>query len=98
MSALGTRGLTGPEQMYRLRVARKAHWLVAQFKRNGRLVVGPCEKCGSRKKVHAHHDDYTKPHVVRWLCKDCHAEWHMYNDPIYPPHALIVRKKDKIPF
>jgi ribosomal protein S27AE len=41
----------------------------------GRLVKQPCEKCGA-ERVHAHHDDYSKPLDVRWLCPKHHAEEH----------------------
>lgn len=33
----------------------------------------PCEICGNEKSQ-AHHDDYSKPHIVRWLCKKHHEE------------------------
>lgn len=39
----------------------------------------PCEKCGSSDTVHAHHDDYSKPLDVRWLCPQHHREWHQEN-------------------
>lgn len=42
-----------------------------------------CTECGSSNTVEAHHDDYTKPDVVRWLCKACHETWHRFNKPIY---------------
>jgi len=42
-----------------------------------------CSVCSSSDRVEAHHDDYTKPEVVRWLCKSCHEEWHRTNKPIY---------------
>jgi hypothetical protein len=35
----------------------------------------PCEVCGI-EKVEAHHDDYSKPLQVRWLCKRHHCEHH----------------------
>lgn len=33
--------------------------------------------CGSRGKMEAHHDDYSKPLVVRWLSKRCHEAHHV---------------------
>lgn len=54
---------------------RAAHILVGNEKRAGRLVPEPCEVCGSLE-VHAHHDDYSKPLEVRWLCPTHHSEYH----------------------
>jgi ribosomal protein S27AE len=48
---------------------------VAFAVRTGRLLRKPCEKCG-QVNVEAHHDDYSKPLVVRWLCKPHHVEHH----------------------
>lgn len=42
---------------------------------DGRLVRQPCERC-SKLKVQAHHDDYSKPLEVRWLCPVCHNHLH----------------------
>lgn len=54
-----------------------AHNAVARALRKGTLVRQPCEKgpegCGPGT-VHAHHDDYSKPLEVRWLCALHHAE------------------------
>ena len=41
-----------------------------------------CSQCGSEILVEAHHDDYNKPFVVRWLCRKCHRQWHKNNEPI----------------
>jgi hypothetical protein len=35
----------------------------------------PCEICGA-EKADAHHDDYSKPLDVRWLCETHHSEHH----------------------
>jgi hypothetical protein len=43
--------------------------------RAGTLVPRPCEVCGS-PKAQAHHDDYSKPLDVRWLCHLHHMERH----------------------
>jgi hypothetical protein len=41
----------------------------------GRMQRQPCEVCGA-EEVHAHHDDYSKPLDVRWLCPSHHREHH----------------------
>ena len=50
----------------------KAHNTVNNAIRAKRLKRGTCEVCGS-EKVHAHHDDYSKPLDVRWLCVEHHG-------------------------
>jgi len=35
-----------------------------------------CSKCKKRKKLDAHHDDYSKPLNIKWLCRGCHADRH----------------------
>jgi hypothetical protein len=41
----------------------------------GALKRLPCERCGL-PKVEAHHDDYSRPLAIRWLCHGCHSQHH----------------------
>ena len=54
----------------------KARNAVSNAVRDGRLTKLPCEVCGSIDKIHGHHDDYSKPLEVRWLCPKHHGEAH----------------------
>lgn len=42
----------------------------------GELAKLPCEVCGDIK-VQAHHEDYSKPLQVIWLCSTHHGERHI---------------------
>jgi hypothetical protein len=53
---------------------RRAHFAVNNAIRDGKLKRQPCEKCGGNAQ--AHHDDYSKPLDVRWLCTRHHADRH----------------------
>ena len=56
----------------------KSHTMVGNAIRNGKLFPEPCVECGEQK-THAHHDDYSKPLNVRWMCAACHRQWHIKN-------------------
>lgn len=53
----------------------EAHRLVSNAVQAGRLTRQVCETCG-RLPSEAHHDDYSKPLDVRWLCRTHHLEHH----------------------
>lgn len=44
-----------------------------------KLFKQPCEICGTKKSIHAHHDDYSMPLNIRWLCAAHHKQWHSKN-------------------
>lgn len=83
-----------------------AQSLVVKAKREGRLKVLPCERCGSKKRIHAHHDDYTKPLDVIWLCSSCHCKLHAIavGRPFqsdeqaadYSPHLVVSEELNEI--
>lgn len=64
-------------------IKRSASTAVNNAIRDGRLIRQPCEVCGA-ERAQAHHDDYSKPLDVRWLCTTHHAEWHKHNVPLCP--------------
>ena len=53
----------------------QAHNAVRSAIKMGELKRQPCEVCGNEKSQ-AHHDDYSKPLDVRWLCQKHHYEHH----------------------
>ena len=60
-------------------VRYKANTAVGNAIRDGRLIrPSNCEKCGIHCKPQGHHDDYSKKLDVRWLCVDCHNEFHNF--------------------
>jgi len=68
-SATGT-----PEQKMKMQARVAVSHAVAR----GKLVHGPCESEGPAcsGRIEGHHDDYSKPLDVRWLCRRHHDEVH----------------------
>lgn len=54
---------------------RKAHSLVEKACRSGKLHRKPCCVCGESVSI-AHHEDYSKPFDIIWLCSKHHNSYH----------------------
>jgi hypothetical protein len=80
----GKRGIASKEA--RLRCSRAwcarnrgkkyAHTIVQRAVASGKLhQAHACQLCGcGGVALEAHHEDYSKPLEVQWLCKKCHSE------------------------
>lgn len=69
------------EKFKAYREAHKLEWNVKARVRyailTGRLVrPDKCSHCGYACKPQAHHEDYSKPFDVIWLCVSCHRRLH----------------------
>lgn len=69
--------LASRQRTYRVANPEKtaARAAVNRAVRSGRLTKKPCEVCGC-VDVDGHHDDYSKPLEVRWLCRVHHLIEH----------------------
>jgi hypothetical protein len=56
-----------PEKLHAQRAANRAF-------RDGKILRQPCEICNGIAEMH--HDDYTQPLQVRWLCRTHHRQFH----------------------
>ena len=55
----------------------KAHSIINHALKSGKLIrPSICEACEQELRLNGHHDDYTKPLEVKWLCSPCHSELH----------------------
>lgn len=61
-----------PEQRFKMNARSYAN----VYQRRGLLHVEPCEVPGCTTPAEKHHDDYTKPLRVRWMCREHHLHHH----------------------
>jgi hypothetical protein len=76
-SALGKQASARATVLYRERHPEKqrAHQIVQNEIKQGRMKREQCSVCGTAR-AHAHHDDYSQPLAVVWLCHRHHMERH----------------------
>jgi len=65
-----------PEERERRKKAREK---LNHYLRDNHIERQLCEVCGN-PDTEAHHDDYSKPLEIRWLCFEYHREWHKFHD------------------
>lgn len=58
---------------------RQARVILGNALRDGKVKKSPeCEVCSISGDLHGHHEDYSKPLEVLWVCAACHAFIHKY--------------------
>jgi hypothetical protein len=72
-------------------IKKRAYWKVKQAILSGKLSRKPCVVCGETKSQ-AHHDDYTKPLDVEWLCAGCHNR---LKHPVTPDRIIKIKANRK---
>lgn len=75
----GNRQTKEYRQAYTERYAEKykARYTMKNAIRDGRLIkLDHCEGCGGNFHIEGHHEDYSKPLEVIWLCSACHSFVH----------------------
>lgn len=78
---------------------RKALDRVSWAKRNGWIVPEPCEICrADATLVTVHHQDYSKPLEVNWLCPSCHRRVHYAVREIFRTCGLIKKFMSELKF
>lgn len=61
---------------------RRAAQLLNRDVHLGRIIKPKlCQGCGFEGRLHGHHDDYSKPFDVEWLCSICHGQRHRKDAP-----------------
>lgn len=58
----------------------RAHQVLNYAVKRGIIKRKPCEVCGKKEKIHGHHNDYSKPLEVNWLCAEHHAQKRLKNN------------------
>jgi hypothetical protein len=57
-------------------VKANARGLAHYYRDKGEIAKKACELCNSPNSE-MHHEDYSKPKEVVWLCRPCHLDEHM---------------------
>lgn len=68
-----------PERMY------IANTVCRAVKKGVLVRPSSCSICNEAVRIYAHHEDYSKPLEVVWMCQRCHRKRHVEidNDPFH---------------
>ena len=58
------------------KIRNKAKSLFRTYKNKHNIKAKPCFLCKRKDRAVAHHNDYSKPYEVIWLCIWCHTKIH----------------------
>ena len=62
-----------------------AHDRMRYAVRTGRMTrPDSCPRCDSTTRIVGHHEDYSKPLDVLWMCSRCHSRLHWAKDNSLP--------------
>ena len=73
--------------------ARRALWKALKA---GRITRTSCARCGSTIGLHGHHEDYSRPLDVVWLCGPCHISVHKVKRGTAAKPERPIRMKNRI--
>ena len=63
--------LSTEEYKIKARAWNKIHYAIKVGKI---LKPSQCSICGGFDNIQAHHNDYSKPYEVQWVCQSCHSQ------------------------
>lgn len=78
---------------------KSAHLKVREAVRLGKLErPDRCNRCDGKAKrsLHAHHEDYSKPLAVEWLCEKCHCRLHTIESTGLAPWVRMFRTARRV--
>jgi hypothetical protein len=68
---------------------RQAHIVVGNAIKAGRITrPSRCSACHSECRPDAHHEDYSKPFEIVWLCRKCHGDTWKKDRVSMPPRKI----------
>lgn len=72
-----------------------AHAIVCAARKRGEIIPEPCERCNAPDAL-AHHEDYSKPLEIMWLCPSCHMQRHRELGRGVAVHRRKPRRKSAV--